>query len=141
MNSALNQFSLCLILFMFLLTFFSINALSYEDTIPTDIENLSFKQELTIPIDTSLESAKFQPIDIRVDFDNPCWAKNETIHSVRVAYDDGSDLTEIESQIYDLKSSDGSSNIEACSLVFLIPKEASGEETYYVLYSDSETSP
>ena len=141
MSSALKRFSLCLILFMFLLTSFNINALSYEDTIPTDIENLSFKQELTIPIDTSLESAKFQPIDIRVDFDNPCWAKNETIHSVRVAYGGGSDLTEIESQIYDLKSSDGSSNIEACSLVFLIPKEATGEETYYVLYSDSETSP
>ena len=141
MKSALKRLLLCLILSMLVLTSFNINAVSYENIISTDIENLSFKQELTIPIDTNLEEAKFQPIDMRVDFDSPCWAKNETIHSVRVAYGDGSDLTEIDSQIYDLESSDGSSNIKACSLVFLIPKEATGEDTYYVLYSDSETAP
>ncbi|MEA3458921.1 MAG: hypothetical protein U9R21_09635 [Candidatus Thermoplasmatota archaeon] len=141
MKSASKRFLLFLILSMLILTSFNINAVSYENIIPTDIENLSSKQELTIPIDTNLEEAKFRPIDVRVDFDSPCWAKNETVHSVRVAYGDGSDLTEIDSQIYDLESSDGSSNIKACSLVFLIPKEATGEETYYVLYSDSETSP
>jgi len=106
----------------------------------TDIDTLPYKQEITIPIDTSFSEAIYQPIDIRIEFQHACWAENETKHSVRVAYDDGSDLNEIESQIYDLSYTDQSS-IDACSLVFLIPESATGEETYYVLYSDSATEP
>ena len=68
----------------------SINATSYEEYNTTDIESLAFKQELPIPIDTSLEIAKFQPIDIRVEFSNPCWAKDEKDHSVRIGFDEGS---------------------------------------------------
>lgn len=105
----------------------------------TDLSELNFDQELTIPIDTSLEESIYQPIDIRVEFDNPCWAKNETIHSVRVAYKNGGDYTEIESQIYDLSHTD-ETHIDACSLVFLIPEDATGEESYHVFYSDSETT-
>lgn len=106
----------------------------------TDITTLPYKQQITIPIDTSLLEARYQPIDIRIEFQQTCWAENETKHSVRVAYDDGSDLNEIESQIYDLSHTD-QSYIDACSLIFLIPESANGEETYYVLYSDSETEP
>jgi len=92
-----------------------------------------------IPIDTSLNEAKYQPIDIRIEFENPCWALNETEHSIRIAYDDGLDLIEIESQIYDLYESD-ENHITSCSIVFLIPIEVNGHEKYFVLYSDVETS-
>ena len=105
----------------------------------TDLSGLSFDQKLTIPIDTSLPEAIYQPIDLRVEFENPCWAKNQTLHSVRVAYKNGGDYTEIESQIYDLSQTD-ETHIDACSLVFIIPEEATGEETYHVFYSDSQTS-
>lgn len=106
--------------------------------IPTDITKLPNKQEIIIPIDTSLPEAVYQPIDIRIQFDQNCWAENETKHSIRVAYDDGADLNEIESQIYDLSHTDDT-HIDACSLIFLIPETANGKETYYILYSDSET--
>jgi len=141
MDSDLKRFFLFLFISSILFTFFNINVLSYENTISTDIETLSFKQELIITINASLKEAYFQPIDIRIDFNYPCWAKNETIHSVRVAYDDGTGLIELESQIYDLQFSTINSHfINACSLVFLIPKEATGDDKFYVLYSDSETS-
>jgi hypothetical protein len=116
------------------------SGLSYEEFRKTDIENLPFKQELTIPIDTNLENAKYQPIDIRIKFDSPCWAKDENTHSIRVGYDDGVGLIEIESQIYDLKYSD-EVHINECSIIFLIPEETSGNENYYVFYDESETNP
>jgi hypothetical protein len=106
----------------------------------TDIENLEFKQEINIPISTSLPEAKYQPVDINIEFINPCWAKDEKTHSVRVGYDDGSGLTEIESQIYNLEHSDDN-HITSCSLVFLIPEASNGKEKYYVLYDESETKP
>ncbi len=96
-----------------------------------------YKQEISIPVDTSLDNSKYQPMDIRITFENSCWAKNETIHSVRVGMDDGSDIQELESQIYDLEHIDDS-HISACSLVFIIPSEADGEEKYYVFYDSSE---
>jgi hypothetical protein len=100
--------------------------------------NWSFKQEIKIPIDTSLEDAKYQPIDIRMEFDNPCWAKNEKEQSVRVVFKDAvGTITEIESQIYDLDYLDDS-HIKACSLVFLIPEEANGKEKYFVYYDAGE---
>ncbi len=111
-----------------------------KETSATDIEALPFKQMLNIPIDTSFDEAKFQPIDMHVQFLHPCWAKNETVNSIRIAYDDGSGLAEIESQVYDLEFSD-ESHVEACSLVFLIPAEANRKEKYYVLYDDSEVPP
>lgn len=133
----------------FLILSFTISLLTISPLIPlphadssmisTDLSSLSFNQEITIPIDTSNELAVNQPIDIRVTFDHSCWAQNETIHSVRVAYSDGNDFTEIESQIYDLSHTDDT-HIDACSIVFLIPEEATGEETYHIFYSDSETT-
>lgn len=99
----------------------------------------SFKQEIVIPIDTSTEIAKHQPIDTRIEFDNLCWAKNEKKHSVRVVFQENRNLKEIESQIYDLNYSDDN-HIEACSLVFLIPEDANGNERYYVYYDEHEKS-
>jgi len=110
------------------------------EMITTDLSGLSHDQEISISIDTSLTNSIYQPIDTRITFEQSCWAKNDTIHSVRVAYFDGSDYTEIESQIYDLSFKDDT-HIDSCSLVFLIPKEVTGDESYHVFYSDSETSP
>ena len=99
--------------------------------------NWSSRQEIIIPFETNLEMAKFQPIDIRVTFNELCWAKDEQQNSLRVCCLDDKNWIELESQIYDLDHSDDT-HIKACSLVFLIPEEASGKESYYVYYDDSE---
>jgi hypothetical protein len=117
-----------------------IPAVAAEEHIQTNIDALPYKQEIPVPFDTSNTTAKFQPIDTRITFQNSCWGKNETIHSIRVGFDDGSGMQEIESQVYDIEHSD-ESHIKACSLVFLVPEEATGKETYYVLYDSKETEP
>jgi len=139
MQFAIKRFLHSVIIVIVLFSSFGGNVFSYDGFVTADIGNLAFKQEIIIPIDTSLEEARFQPIDIRVMFDSSCWAQNETKHSVRVGYDDGSGITELESQIYDLEYCDNS-HITACSLVFLIPEDANGKEKYYVIYDGSETS-
>jgi len=100
-------------------------------------KNWSSRQEITIPIDTSLEIAKYQPVDIRINFNDPCWAINTDENSIRVFSWDKNSWNEIESQIYNLDKSDDT-HIKSCSLVFLIPKEATGKELYYIYYDDSE---
>ncbi len=106
---------------------------SATEYLETAIDNLAFKQEIMIPFGTSNETAKYQPSDLRIQFENPCWGTNETIHSVRVGFDDGSGLQEVESQVYDIEHSDDS-HFKACSIVFLIPEDVTGKEKYYVLY-------
>jgi hypothetical protein len=106
----------------------------------TAIDTFPFKQALTIPINTSQEAAKYQPVDLRVTFENPCWGTNETLNAVRVGYDVGSGIQEIDSQVYDLEHADDT-HLKACSLVFLIPAEATGKEKYYVTYDSKETNP
>ena len=101
-------------------------------------ENWDFRQELIIPIDTSSEHAKYQPIDIHIKFDDYCWAENEQIHSIRIVFQENGDISELESQIYDINYSE-ENHIESCSLVFLIPEEANGNEKYYVYYNEQVT--
>ena len=115
-----------------------VQVVSAGEYLQTNIDTLSYKQEIKVPFDTSKEIAKYQPIDMRITFDNPCWGTNEMIHSIRVGVDDGTGLQEIESQIYDLEHSDDA-HIKTCSLVFLIPEGANGKEKYYVLYDSKET--
>jgi len=103
-----------------------------------DTDLFGFKQEIVIAFDTGLDSAKYQPIDLRVDFKNPCWAVDENSHSIRVAYEIAGVLYELESQIYDLKKSDAD-HVSSCNIVFLIPNVADGREKYYVFYDSSET--
>ena len=79
-----------------------------------------------------------QPIDILINFENKCWGQDENKHSIRVGMDDKSSITELESQVYNIKFSDGEF-IDSCGLVFLIPEEANGEEEYFVFYDSSET--
>ncbi|UCF50515.1 MAG: hypothetical protein JSU91_03270 [Thermoplasmatales archaeon] len=133
-----NKISILIIILLLSSTVTQIKA--DNNYIPQDINKLTYKQEINIPIDTSLENSKFQPIDLRVDFSNPCWAKDEKDHSIRIGVDDGSELLEIESQIYDLVYDDDS-HISSCSIVFIIPEKANGNEKYYVFYDSSEIEP
>ena len=102
--------------------------------------NWSFRQEITIPIDTSTSISKFQPIDLKINFNNPCWAKNEKEHSIRVIFQKNGIMKELESQIYDLEKTDDT-HISSCSIVFLIPEDADGNEKYYVYYDDKQKDP
>lgn len=109
-----------------------------EETAPWWNDNWSFQKEINIPIDTSEDHAKYQPIDIPIEFINPCWGKNENEHSIRVIYWDEKTLQRLESQIYELTFIDG--YIKSCNLVFLIPEYANGKEKYFVYYDDEEKS-
>jgi hypothetical protein len=125
------------IIALILISILNVNVVLADSTKQMDTNNLSFKQEIQIPFDTALLEAKFQPIDLKIVFENKCWAIDENQNSVRIAFDDGSSLTEIESQIYDLKNTD-ESHISECNIVFLIPEEANGKEKYYVMYDSKE---
>jgi len=109
---------------------------SFADSVQWD-ENWSYSQEIIIPFDTSSEIAKFQPIDTILEFDNPCWAKDENQHSIRVVCLKSGEFIEIDSQIYNLNYSD-ENHLDSCNIVFLIPEEADGNEKYYIFYDDSE---
>ena len=97
----------------------------------------SYRLKLDIPIDTSLEEAKYQPVDIKINFDFDCWCIDEIHHSIRVIYQENDNIIELESQIYDLNFS-GENIINYCNLVFLIPDYSTGFEEYYVYYDDME---
>ncbi len=113
-------------------------SVSSEDNMPpTWNKDWSHVEEIKLPISTDSQSAKFQPIDVRMEFSNNCWAKNESIHSVRVCCWDGSAWHELESQTYNLEFTDAD-HIKSCGLVFLVPEIANGKERYFVYYDDSE---
>ncbi len=114
------------------------NFATSSDIKSTDLSILSFKQEIQIPFDTNTEQAKYQPIDIKVEFSQACYAKDEIDNSVRVGMQKGSEITELESQIYNLEKTDDT-HISSCGLVFLIPKEADGTEKYFVFYDSAQT--
>ena len=100
-------------------------------------ENWSYSQKIIINFDTSLDKAIYQPIDINIQFDSQCWAKDELEHSIRVCCWDGMNWHELESQIYDLETSTDQ-YIKSCNIVFLIPEIAEGSEEYYIYYDDTE---
>ena len=102
-------------------------------------DNWSFREKIDIPIDTSDEHARYQPLDIHLDFNYTCWAKNENEHSIRVIFTDEGRYIELESQIYDLEY-ESSEHLNSCNLVFLIPEQANGNEEYYVYYDDEVKS-
>ena len=64
-------------------------------------ENWSFRQEIQLPTSTEDSFVKYQPIDIRIKFNDVCWAKNEHEHSVRVAFQDGSNIEEVFQKLAD----------------------------------------
>ena len=96
-------------------------------------------QKISLPIDTDSKQAKFQPIDMRLTFDYPCWGINESVHSIRVCSWNGTNWDELEVQIYNLDQSDDQT-ISSCNIVFLVPSYATGDEEYVVFYDDEEKS-
>lgn len=110
-------------------------SLSDDEIFLPGFEDWSFRKEVKIPINTSDENAKYQPIDIQINFNNSCWVKDENEHSIRVIFQDGDEIEELESQIYDMNFSN-ENFIISCNLVFLIPEFATGNEKYYVIYDD-----
>ena len=115
----------------------TISISSESGFLPTWDSDWSYRQEIKLPISTDKPHAKFQPIDLHMEFNKPCWVKNEKEHSVRVCCWDGNKWHELESQIYDLESTDPY-HINKCGLVFLVPELADGEERYFVYYDDDE---
>jgi hypothetical protein len=130
---------ICFICLIILCSSFSASAQSFDTFIGSELENLSFKKEISVPIDTSLAESKFQAIDLKVEFNNPCWAVDEIKNSVRVGFEKAGIVTELESQIYDLERIDDT-HISSCSLVFLIPEEANGQGKYFVFYESEEVA-
>ena len=108
-----------------------------EDTPPHWNSQWSYKQEVILPISTDNYFTKYQPIDIQIEFNYNCWAKNEEEHSIRVVCWDGNRWYELESQIYDLKYKD-INILNKCGLVFLVPDIANGEERYFIYYDDKQ---
>ena len=115
---------------------FTYSGASSEDNLPSWNNEWSYYHEIILPISTNNSISKNQPIDIHVNFENPCWTKNEKETSIRVCCWDGNKWNEIESQIYDLNFVN-SEYIQDCSLVFIVPKFANGDEKYFLYYDDS----
>jgi hypothetical protein len=125
-----------------LLVFFIINEVPIATSAAEPVwsnPQWQYRQEISIPFDTSTKYAKYQPIDIPMSFDHPCWARDEKNHSLRIVYQDSESSMELESQIYNLSYSD-TTHLVSCNLVFLIPPQASGKEHYYAYYSNDETT-
>ncbi len=59
-------------------------------------------------------------------------------HSIRIGIEKSSEITELESQIYNLEKTDDT-HISSCGVVFLIPEIADGTEKYYILYDSTQT--
>lgn len=131
-----------IILLFFLLSLFltsPITVISVSSQSPKDWwdSSWSYHQALILPINTDDTHAIFQPIDIRVTFENPCWVKDQNQHSIRVGVWKHDSWEILESQIYDFNIS-ADQTITSCSVVFLIPEKANGDEQYYIFYDDTE---
>lgn len=118
----------------------SFNVISEPVSPPFWDKNWKFREEIFIPISTSDISAKYQPIDMEFEFENPCCGKNEKEHSIRILCWSENTWHELESQVYDIQS-DGQDLIKKCGIVFLIPSFANGDERYFVYYDDTTKEP
>lgn len=127
----------CIVFIILIVNIFTIHIVSEE--IAWWDDDWSFRQELQIPIDTSTEQSKYQPIDMKVFFHHPCWVNTTEKHSIRVVMHKENYYEKLECQIYDLQFSNYNI-IEICKLIFLIPESADGSETYFVYYDDTEKS-
>jgi hypothetical protein len=121
----------------------SIPGSSQEDMIPvwyTEWSEWSYRQELQLPIPTNDSTALYQPIDLRISFEKPCWTENENKTSIRIGCWYKEEWHDLESQIYDIVKNAGETTyIKECNVIFLIPAFADGTERYFIYYTDSET--
>jgi hypothetical protein len=116
----------------------SSNTLSHEQPSYTWNSDWSFYQEILIPIQTNNIYTKFQPIDIKIEFENDCWAKDQLESSIRVCCWFSEKWYELESQIYQLNYTINNSYISDCRIIFLIPDFSNGEERYFIYYDEEE---
>ncbi len=101
----------------------------------------AYRQEIPLPIQTKDSISHYQPIDLRLQFENPCWTENENKTSVRVACWYQEQWHNLESQIYSLEKTLGETSvISECNVIFLIPDFADGTEQYFMYYDDAETA-
>ncbi len=131
------KFMLICIISLIIAPAISHNAISSDSSPPVWNKNWDFREEIFIPISTNDKLAKYQPIDIEFEFKNPCWGKNEEEHSIRILCWSQNSWYELESQVYDIKSS-STNIIKKCGIVFLIPEFADGNERYFVYYDESK---
>jgi hypothetical protein len=121
----------------------SIPGSSQEDAIPiwrTEWSEWSYRQELQLPIPTNESIAHYQPIDLRITFEKPCWTENENQTSIRIGCWYKGEWYDLESQIYGIiKAAGETTYITECNVIFLIPAFADGTERYFIYYTDSET--
>lgn len=129
--------SVNILIFLLFLSNITLVASSKTQEPPRWNNEWSYRQEINIPIPTSDPYSLYQPIDISIEFSNPCWGKNTKEHSIRVLCWNGQQWYELESQIYDLEFKDPE-HISKCGIVFLIPDIADGNERYYVYYDDQQ---
>jgi len=106
----------------------------------TQWSDWSYRQEIKLPISTNDSIVHYQPIDLRITFEKPCWTENENKTSIRIGCWYQEEWYDLESQIYDIKKSTGETTyINECNVIFLIPSFADGNERYFIYYSDGET--
>ena len=98
----------------------------------------SYYQEIDMPINTNDLYSKNQPIDIKIEFENQCWANNEYHNSIRICCWLEENWYELDSQIYNLNFTHNSSYINNCRIIFLVPDFANGNERYFIYYDSSE---
>lgn len=134
----LKKLMLVTILLLLSISNISLNVNAQQEELPSWNTNWRYRQEIILPISTDNKYAKFQPIDIEINFKNPCWGKDELLNSIRVAVWTGQHWEEIESQVYDIIFETNRDNIKKCGLVFLIPEFADGKERYFVYYDNRE---
>jgi len=135
MGKKLVKITILSIILLFIIIAFS-PIYSCTEDYNIDNETWSYKQEVTLPISTTSKIVNNYPIDLQINFSNPCWAIDETYHSLRLIYQINDEEVEyIEFQIYNLKFID-KNHIKKCNIVFLIPDDANGKEKYYVIYDD-----
>jgi hypothetical protein len=126
-----------LIIILIISPVLTLSVYSHDESIPTWNKEWSYNQKITLPISTEDSFSIYQPIDLHINYENPCWAKNEKEHSVRICCWDGNKWYELESQIYNLKYTD-QDHISSSGLVFLVPNIANGKEQYYIYYDKNE---
>jgi len=106
----------------------------------TEWSDWAYRQELQLPISTNDSTAHYQPIDLDITFEKPCWTENENRTSIRIGCWYQEEWYDIESQIYDIiKSPEERTYINECNVIFLIPSFADGTERYFIYYTDGET--
>jgi len=129
-----------IIIILLLSPVLTISVSSEENSIPNWNNNWSSRQEILLPILSEIHRARYQPIDLLIEFNELCWARNEIEHSIRVVCWDEKAWHELESQIYDFERIN-TNHIKSCRIVFLIPEFALGKERYFIYYDKNEKSP